>query len=59
MAKKGSASEALAKAGIKKKTKEKGGGTRKYGRNRVKCARYRVRVGKPNGPGQPGNKTRR
>lgn len=38
-----------------KRTKNK---KRKYGRNRAKCARYRLRVGKPNGPGQPGNKTR-
>jgi hypothetical protein len=29
---------------------------RKWGRNEAKCARYRSRVGKPNGPGQPGNK---
>lgn len=29
---------------------------RKYGRNLVKCARYRSRVGKPRGPGVPGNK---
>lgn len=28
----------------------------KYGRNLKKCATYRARVGKPNGPGQPGNK---
>lgn len=34
----------------------KGGGARKYGRNRAKCARYRSRVGKPNGPGREGNK---
>ena len=42
----------------RKKQKEKGGGTRKYGRNRKKCERYRARVGKPNGPGQPGRKTK-
>lgn len=29
---------------------------RKYGRNRAKCERYRQRVGKPRGPGVPGNK---
>ncbi len=29
---------------------------RKYGRNKAKCELYRQRVGKPNGPGQPGNK---
>jgi hypothetical protein len=33
------------------------GGSRKYGRNREKCKRYRNRVGKPNGPGQDGRKT--
>lgn len=40
----------------KKKRKEKGSGTKKYDRNRVKCAKYRSRVGKPNGRGKPGNK---
>jgi hypothetical protein len=35
----------------------KGGGSRKFGRNREKCKRYRQRVGKPNGPGQDGRKT--
>jgi len=30
-----------------KKRKEKGAGTKKYDRNRLKCARYRARVGKP------------
>jgi len=39
-----------------KKQKDKGGGAKKYGRNRVKCAQYRNRVGKPNGRGKPGNK---
>jgi len=29
---------------------------RKHGRNRVKCERYRRRVGKPRGPGVAGNK---
>lgn len=29
---------------------------RKYGRNKVKCASYRSRVGKPRGPGVAGNK---
>jgi len=42
---------------MRKKNKDKGGGSKKYSRNRVKCARYRSRVGKPNGPGQPGNKS--
>lgn len=59
MAKKGSAAEALRKAGIKQKNKDKGGGAGKYGRNRIKCERYRNRIGKPNGPGQPGNKAGR
>jgi hypothetical protein len=30
---------------------------RKGGRNERKYARYRARVGKPNGPGMPGNKS--
>lgn len=30
--------------------------TRKYGRNKVKCERYRARIGKPRGPGKPGTK---
>lgn len=38
-----------------KSTGKKGG--KKHGRNQVKCQRYRTRVGKPRGPGQPGNKT--
>jgi hypothetical protein len=29
---------------------------KKVGRNKDKCAAYRARIGKPNGPGQPGNK---
>lgn len=29
---------------------------RKWGRNKLKCERYRAKVGKPNGPGQSGNK---
>lgn len=43
--------------------KNKGGSrknkSRKYGRNKEKCARYRLLIGKPNGPGQPGNKAGR
>jgi len=31
--------------------------SRKYGRNEAKCKRYRLRVGKPRGPGVPGNKS--
>jgi hypothetical protein len=34
----------------------KGQKNRKFGRNKIKCERYRARVGKPRGPGQPGNK---
>lgn len=45
--------EAHAKA-MRKKNKDKGGGSKKYGRNALKCARYRQRVGKPSGPGQSG-----
>lgn len=40
----------------KGKKREKGSGTKKYDRNRVKCAKYRARVGKPRGRGVPGNK---
>jgi len=43
-----------------KKQKNKArGGTRKYGRNKIKCANYRARVGKPRGRGVPGNKAGR
>lgn len=28
----------------------------KIGRNRAKCASYRLRIGKPNGPGKDGTK---
>lgn len=38
------------------KKKKEGRKTRKYGRNKVKCERYRQRIGKPRGPGVPGNK---
>lgn len=31
-------------------------GNRKAGRNKKKGEAYRARVGKPNGPGRPGNK---
>lgn len=30
---------------------------RKIGRNKTSCERYRQRVGKPRGPGVPGNKS--
>lgn len=38
---------------------KKSGGTKKYNRNRAKCARYRNRVGKPRGIGVQGNKSGR
>lgn len=41
----------------KKKQRKRGKKGRKIGRNRKKCEMYRLRVGKPNGPGQPGRKT--
>jgi hypothetical protein len=40
----------------KKQPKAGSGGTRKYGRNRKKCERYRAKVGKPHGPGKGGGK---
>lgn len=43
-------------AETKKKRKRSGKKGRKFGRNKVKCEKYRMRVGKPNGPGMPGNK---
>lgn len=49
----------LAGFGVKRpKRSDKKNKKRKYGRNRAKCERYRRRVGKPNGPGQPGRKTK-
>lgn len=42
--------------GSKKAGKSRKNKKRKYGRNKIKCAAYRIRVGKPNGPGQPGTK---
>ena len=41
---------------MQKKQRDKGGGARKYGRNKIKCAKYRARVGKPLGKGVEGNK---
>jgi len=35
----------------------KKGKSHKIGRNKIKCAEYRSRVGKPRGPGVPGNKS--
>jgi hypothetical protein len=40
-----------------KKEKRRSGGARKYGRNKKTCEAYRQRVGKPRGPGVPGNKS--
>lgn len=40
----------------KQKQRDKGGGSGKYGRNRKKCQRYRMRVGKPLGRGVAGNR---
>ena len=47
--------ESLAQA-MKGHKKQKGGSSDKIGRNRVKCAQYRSRVGKPRGRGVAGNK---
>lgn len=55
MARKGALQEAHDKV-MRKKNRDKGGGAAKYGRNRVKCASYRARVGKPRGRGVPGNR---
>jgi hypothetical protein len=41
----------------KRHSKKRKGGQAKIGRNRDKCAEYRRRVGKPRGPGVPGNKS--
>jgi hypothetical protein len=41
---------------MKKRERKKSGGDKKFGRNKVKCANYRARVGKPAGKGQPGQK---
>lgn len=38
------------------KNKKKSGGNRKKGRNKTKCERYRLFIGKPLGPGVSGNK---
>jgi hypothetical protein len=46
------AAEKKSKKGAKSSKKH-----RKWGRNELKCERYRNRVGKPNGPGKPGNKS--
>lgn len=38
------------------KEKKSSGGNRKKGRNKIKCAEYRRKIGKPRGPGVSGNK---
>lgn len=38
------------------KTQKVSGGGRKIGRNKKKCEKYRLYVGKPNGRGKPGQK---
>ncbi len=43
----------------KKQSQKKRGGTAKYGRMKDKCAEYRRKIGKPRGPGVPGNKAGR
>lgn len=43
----------MAKGESDRKRRKKG---RKYGRNKVKCERYRQLIGKPRGRGVPGNK---
>lgn len=43
-------------AGNKPPHKAKPTKRKRVGRNAVKCARYRARVGKPRGRGVPGNK---
>jgi len=43
----------------KSSSKKQKGGASKVGRNKTKCANYRKRVGKPRGPGIPGNKSGR
>lgn len=39
--------------------RDKGGGSKKYGRNLAKCQAYRGVIGKPNGPGALGKKAGR
>ena len=41
-----------------KKSRDKGGGSGKYGRNKIKCERYRRRVGKPHFEGNKAGKNR-
>lgn len=58
MTKKISESQVGSKADVKKRSSKKNK-KRKIGRNKEKCAEYRRRVGKPRGPGVPGNKAGR
>lgn len=39
---------------MRKQGRKRSGSDDKHGRNAAKCARYRARVGKPNGPGMSG-----
>jgi len=55
MAKKISESQVGSKKDVKKRSSKKNK-KRKIGRNKEKCAAYRLRVGKPLGPGVSGNK---
>ena len=58
MTKKISESQVGSKKDVKKRSSKKNK-KRKIGRNKVKCAAYRLRVGKPRGPGVSGNKSGR
>lgn len=59
MAKKAGSRKLIGGVWIVTSSDKKSGGSKKYNRNRAKCARYRNRVGKPRGPGQEGNKSGR
>jgi hypothetical protein len=56
MPKKGSALDVTHAKLMKRNNRRRSGGDRKWGRNKTKCERYRARVGKPLGPGEPGQK---
>jgi len=43
-------------AQLQKKKGPKSNKNKKYGRNLKRCQAYRMRAGKPNGRGMPGNK---
>lgn len=51
------AQKAIAAAMKSSKGSKRSKSGRKIGRNKIKCERYRAFIGKPNGPGQPGNKS--